>query len=66
MSITLGSLCKTFFVNQSNGFEDVALNVDTDETQNLKLLLDASDVSAFKVCIFASDFEFLIGVNKYQ
>ena len=34
-------------MNQSNGFEDVALNVDTYETQNLELLLDAADFAKF-------------------
>ena len=29
-------------LNQSNSFEDVALNVDTNENQNLELLLDAA------------------------
>ena len=31
------------FVNQSNSFEDVALNVDTNKPQNLELWLDAAD-----------------------
>ena len=30
-------------MNQSKCFEDVALNVDTNKTQNLELLLDAAD-----------------------
>ena len=34
-------------MNQSNGFEDVALNVDTDKAQNLELLLDAPDFAKF-------------------
>ena len=43
VSNTLGSLCKKiFWINQTN-FEDVALNVDTNKTQNLELLLDAAD-----------------------
>ena len=42
MSITLGNLCKKSLVNQSNGLEDLALNVDTKNTQNLELLLFAA------------------------
>ena len=34
-------------VNKSNGFEDVALNVDTNKTQNLELLLYAADFAKF-------------------
>ena len=34
-------------MNQSNDFEDVALNVDTDKTQNLELLLDADDFAEY-------------------
>ena len=34
-------------MNQSNDFEDVALNVDTRKTQNLELLLDAADFAKF-------------------
>ena len=34
-------------VNQSNGFEDVALNVDTNKIQNLELLLDAANFAKF-------------------
>ena len=35
-------------MNQSSGFEDVALNVDTNKTQNLELLLDdADDIAKF-------------------
>ena len=34
-------------MNQSNGFEDKALNVDTDKTQNLELLLNAADFAKF-------------------
>ena len=30
-------------MSQSNGFKVVALNVDTNKTQNLELLLDAAD-----------------------
>ena len=47
MSTTLGSLCKKSLVNQSNGFEDVALNVDAKGTQNLALLPDAADFAKF-------------------
>ena len=36
-----------FLVSQSNGFENVALNVDTYITQNLELLLDAADFTKF-------------------
>ena len=45
MSTTLASLCR--LVNQSNSFEDVALNVDTNKTQILKLLLDAAYFAKF-------------------
>ena len=34
-------------MNQSNSFEEVALNVDTNKTQNLELFLDASDFAKF-------------------
>ena len=34
-------------VNQSNSFEDVALNVDTCKSQNLELLVDAADFAKF-------------------
>ena len=34
-------------MNQSNGFEDVALNVNTKKTQNLELFLDAADFAKF-------------------
>ena len=34
-------------MNQSNGFEGAALNVDTNKTQNLELLLDATDFPKF-------------------
>ena len=34
-------------VNQSNSFEDVALNVDTYKTFNLELLLDAAGFAKF-------------------
>ena len=34
-------------VNQLNGFKDVTLNVDTNKTQNLELLLDAADFAKF-------------------
>ena len=34
-------------MNQSNGFEGVALNMDTNKTQNLELLLDAADFANF-------------------
>ena len=34
-------------MNQSNSFEDVDLNVDTNNTQNLELLLDAADFAKF-------------------
>ena len=34
-------------MNQSNGLEDVALNVDTNKTQNLELLLGAADFAKF-------------------
>ena len=47
MYTTLVSLCKKSLVNQSNGFGDVALNVDTYKTQNLELLLDAADFAKF-------------------
>ena len=43
MSTTLGSLCKN--INQS--FEDEALNMDTNETRNLELLLDVADFAKF-------------------
>ena len=57
MSSTLGSLCKKSLVNQSNGFEDVALNVNTNKTQNLELLLDAADFAKFAMEDF-KHFEF--------
>ena len=34
-------------MNQLNGFEDVALNVDIEKSQNLDLLLDAADFAKF-------------------
>ena len=36
-------------MNQSNSFDDVALNVATNKTQNLELLLDAADLAKFLV-----------------
>ena len=48
MSSMLGSLCKKIFWHQSNSFEDVALNVDTNKNQNLELLLGAAD---FHFCL---------------
>ena len=46
MSTTLDSLCKNLlWINQM--VEDVALNVDTNKTQNLELLLDAADFAKF-------------------
>ena len=36
-------------MNQSNRFEDVALKVDTNKTQNLELLLDAADFRKLRV-----------------
>ena len=43
----LGQSVSKSLVNQSNGFEDVALNVDTNKTQNLDFLLDAADFAKF-------------------
>ena len=34
-------------MNQSINFEDVALNVDTNKTQNSELVVDAADFSKF-------------------
>ena len=34
-------------MNQSKGFDDVALNMDTNKSQNLELLLDADDFVKF-------------------
>ena len=48
MDNTLGSLCKKL-LNQSNSFEDVALYVDTNKSQNLELLLGAADFAKFLV-----------------
>ena len=36
-------------MNESNSFEDVALNVNTGKTQELELLLDATDFAKFLV-----------------
>ena len=41
------AVCVKSFVNQSNSLKDVALNVDTNKTQNLELLLDAADLAKF-------------------
>ena len=43
------AVCVKSLVNESNGFEDVALNMDTKKTQNLELLLDAVDFAKFLV-----------------
>ena len=34
-------------MNQSNSFENVALNLETNKTQNFKLLLDAANFAKF-------------------
>ena len=52
MSSTLGSLYKKVFWNQSNNFEEMALNVDTNKNQNLEVLLGAPD---FHFCLDTKD-----------
>ena len=50
-------------MNQSNGFEEVALNVDTYKTQNLELLLDAADFAKFIATKDCNHYELHKGVG---